>query len=37
MAPDVRCWELGSDATWTRRGEVDLQAELMARAGEGAG
>jgi polyphosphate kinase len=37
MAPDVRCWHLGSDATWKRSGEVDHQAELMARAGEGAG
>jgi polyphosphate kinase len=35
-APDVRCWHLGSDATWTRSGEVDYQGELMARAGEGA-
>jgi polyphosphate kinase len=37
MAPDVRCWHLGSDATWTRSGQVDYQAELLARAGEGAG
>jgi polyphosphate kinase len=35
MAPDVRCWQLDSDATWTRRGERDYQADLMARAGEG--
>jgi polyphosphate kinase len=35
MAPDVRCWHLGSDATWTRSGDVDHHAELMAWAGEG--
>jgi polyphosphate kinase len=34
MAPDVRCWHLGSDAAWTRSGERDHQAELMARAGQ---
>ena len=37
MAPDVDCWHLGSDATWTRRGDRNYQAEMMARAGEGAG
>jgi polyphosphate kinase len=37
MAEDVRCWELGSDATWTRRGERDYQAGLMAAAGDQAG
>jgi polyphosphate kinase len=37
LAPGVRCWELGPDAAWTRIGEIDYQAELMARAGEHAG
>ena len=37
MAPDVRCWELGSDGHWTRRGERDYQAELLQRAGEHSG
>jgi polyphosphate kinase len=32
FAADVRCWELDSDAAWTRVGERDYQAELMARA-----
>jgi polyphosphate kinase len=30
MADDVRCWELGPDATWTRREGRDYQAGLMA-------
>ncbi|NEK57486.1 RNA degradosome polyphosphate kinase [Geodermatophilus sabuli] len=34
MADGVRCWELGSDATWTRTGERDYQAGLLAAAGE---
>jgi polyphosphate kinase len=34
MAPDVRCWELGSDATWTPTGHRDYQAELVTRAGQ---
>ncbi len=34
MAPDVRCWHLASDATWSRSGERDYQAELIARAGQ---
>ena len=37
MAPDVRCWELGPDGSWTRTGERDYQAMLMARSGELAG
>ena len=37
MAPDVRCWELGGDGGWSRAGDRDYQAELMARAGELAG
>ncbi|MGY1808383.1 RNA degradosome polyphosphate kinase [Blastococcus sp. SYSU D00669] len=37
MAPDVRCWQLGSDGAWTRRGDRDYQAQLLARAGEHAG
>jgi polyphosphate kinase len=30
MAEGVRCWELGSDGAWTRTGEHDYQAALMA-------
>jgi polyphosphate kinase len=37
MAPDVRCWELDPDGTWIRRGERDLQADLMRQAGDDAG
>jgi polyphosphate kinase len=37
MADDVRCWELSSDGTWTRTGERDYQAELMAAAVDHAG
>ena len=37
MAPDVHCWELGSDGSWTPTGERDYQAELLQRAGEHAG
>ncbi|SNS05783.1 polyphosphate kinase [Geodermatophilus pulveris] len=37
MAGDVRCWELGSDGTWTRTGERDYQAGLMAAAVDHAG
>ena len=37
MAPDVRCWELSGDATWTRQGTVDSQAALLAMRGENAG
>jgi polyphosphate kinase len=37
MEPDVRCWELDPDGTWTRRGGRDLQAELMRQAGDDAG
>jgi polyphosphate kinase len=37
MAPDVRCWELGSDARWVRTGSRDYQAELMAWAGDRVG
>ena len=37
MAPDVRCWELGSDGSWTPTGERNYQAELLQRAGEDAG
>jgi len=36
MAPDVRSWQLAGDATWTRTGERDSQAEQMARRGESA-
>ncbi|MFW3169461.1 RNA degradosome polyphosphate kinase [Geodermatophilus sp. CPCC 206100] len=34
MADDVRCWELGPDATWTRLEGRDYQAGLMAQATE---
>jgi polyphosphate kinase len=37
MAPDVDCWHLSSDATWTRSGTRDYQAELRAWAAEGDG
>jgi hypothetical protein len=37
MAPDVRCWELHPDGTWTPRGERDLHADWMRQAGEQAG
>ncbi|WP_245160014.1 RNA degradosome polyphosphate kinase [Blastococcus sp. CT_GayMR19] len=37
MAPDVRCWELGSDGSWAPTGERDYQADLLRRAGEHAG
>ena len=37
LAPDVRGWQLTADGTWTRSGERDHQAELMAAAGEHAG
>jgi polyphosphate kinase len=34
MAPGVRCWELGSDGSWTRTGERDHQAEMMRKVSE---
>jgi polyphosphate kinase len=34
MAPGVRCWELDSDAEWTRTGDRDFHALLMRRAGD---
>src|SRR3712207_4624800 len=37
MAEGVRCWELSSDGTWTRTGECDHQAALMAAAVDHAG
>ncbi|SDX85074.1 polyphosphate kinase [Geodermatophilus africanus] len=37
MADGVRCWELGSDGAWTRTGERDYQAGLMAAAVDHAG
>jgi polyphosphate kinase len=37
MAPDVRSWQLSGDGTWTRTGERNSQAELMAMRGENAG
>jgi polyphosphate kinase len=37
MAEGVRCWELSSDGTWTRTGECDYQAALMAAAVDHAG
>jgi polyphosphate kinase len=37
MDPDVRSWQLGADADWTRTGDRDYQAERLARVGEHAG
>jgi polyphosphate kinase len=37
MAPDVRSWQLAGDATWTRTGDRNSQAELLALRGENAG
>jgi polyphosphate kinase len=37
MAPDVRSWQLAGDASWTRSGDRDSQAELLALRGENAG
>jgi polyphosphate kinase len=37
LAPDVRSWHLAADACWTRTGERDSQAELLATRGEHAG
>jgi polyphosphate kinase len=37
MADGVRCWELGSDGAWTRSGDCDYQAALMAAAVDHAG
>jgi polyphosphate kinase len=34
MSPDIQCWELDSDAEWTRTGERDHHALLMRRAGD---
>jgi len=34
MAPDVRSWQLGADARWTRTGDRDYQGELLAGFGE---
>ncbi|WP_174278117.1 RNA degradosome polyphosphate kinase [Goekera deserti] len=37
MAPDVRSWQLGPDAHWTRTGEQDYQGMLLDGSGEIAG
>ncbi|WP_448640622.1 RNA degradosome polyphosphate kinase [Geodermatophilus sp. URMC 63] len=37
MAPGVDCWELGPGGTWTRSGDRDYQAGLMAAVTEHAG
>ena len=37
MAPDVKSWQLGSDADWTRTGSHDYQAERLAEVIEHAG
>jgi polyphosphate kinase len=37
LAPDVRSWHLAADGGWTRSGERDHQAELLADRGERAG
>jgi polyphosphate kinase len=34
LAPDVRSWHLAADGSWTRSGERDHQAELLADRGE---
>jgi len=37
MHADVRSWQLAGDSSWTRTGERDSQAELLAMRGEIAG
>jgi len=37
MDPDVRSWQLAGDATWTRTGERDSQADLLAMQGDDVG
>ncbi|WP_100497756.1 RNA degradosome polyphosphate kinase [Geodermatophilus chilensis] len=37
MAEGVRCWELSSDGAWTRTGDRDYQAALMAATVDHAG
>jgi polyphosphate kinase len=37
MAPGVRCWELGSDGSWTRTGDRDFQAQRLREIGKPAG
>ncbi|CCH89843.1 Polyphosphate kinase [Modestobacter italicus] len=37
LAPDVRSWQLAGDASWTRTGDRNSQAELLALRGENAG
>jgi polyphosphate kinase len=34
FAPDVRCWELGSDGSWTHLDGHDFQAAQLERVGE---
>ena len=34
LAPDIRCWELGSDGSWTHQDGRDYQAEMLERVGE---
>jgi polyphosphate kinase len=34
LAPGVRCWELGSDGSWTHLDGTDFQAEQLERVGE---
>jgi polyphosphate kinase len=34
LAPDVRCWELGSDGSWTHLDGRDSQAAQLERVGE---
>jgi polyphosphate kinase len=34
LAPDVRCWELGSDGSWTQLDGADFQAAQLERVGE---
>jgi polyphosphate kinase len=37
LAPDVRCWELGSDGAWTHLDGEDFQVAQLERVGELAG
>ena len=34
LAPDIRCWELGSDGSWTHLDGQDYQAAMLERVGE---
>ena len=34
LNPDIQCWQLGGDGSWTRGGDVDYQAERLRRINE---